>query len=143
MKAKILTVQGKSMAPYICSGDTLLVDENTPPQIGDLVFLSRKLSNQLIVHRLIQESKTKGDREKEIDQIIWHDLEVIGTVIGKVNKHKTVLFKQPATQFIHKLQAKLSTFNTHENQLIAKLCVTLLIITGKALRTFQGWSFHE
>jgi len=64
-----ITITGNSMFPTLVDGERLKVQPNHPPENGDICLIRDKLSNELIVHRLVsQEPMTyKGDNSLNLE----------------------------------------------------------------------------
>ena len=116
------------MYPYLKSGDVLFYTQDKKPVIGDLVYYKREDQNDFFVHRMISSEISKGDRMKQFDQDVWKNLQLQGVISGKLINNKMVSFETHTVKILHKVQAKISSFNTSITSLSSFLHISLLIV---------------
>lgn len=107
-----IEIRGHSMTPILQSGDSIQIDCDKEPQVGDLILFKDK--GELVVHRYLPNHKVKGDNAKFFDGTLGHDLEMLGVAEKR--------FCSPTLAF-------LSQFNTY-NGLMAKPIRLMILIIG-------------
>lgn len=124
---KVVEVTGPSMAPYIRSGDLLLVEEITrEPSFGSLV-MARNSEGKDIVHRYLSDGRTKGDRVKDFDEVEH----IHALVISVFDRYRDRYYPVPSQNY---LMGFLSILNQRRFYPVHYLCSGILKVVGTVTR---------
>ena len=138
MKSHVYQVDGKSMSPYLYSGESILFEElSEAPQIGDILLIQTQGKRKLI-HRCIGKNCFKGDALKRFDHEYGFHLENLKKAKGRFLKVGTEYKYIPFSNFFHLLIAKVSKYNHANNKIAHRFFSFLTKIIGKLCRQFEN-----